>query len=1500
MKASPSRNILKRSAVVLLKIVLFLILFVVLVYALIQTPPVQNFARKKMVAFLESRLQTKVEVGRLSITFPKRITLEDVYIEDRQQDTLLSGGKLKVDISFWKLLRNEVEIKNIELLNIYAKIKRSLPDTVYNFQFIVDAFVRDKSKDTSLVADTTAMKMEIDHLLLDSVRIIYNDVITGNDMDISLIHFDTKIDKFDPYNLHFDFPTTSLKGVTAKIYQSKPLVKSEPLSKDLAESQQPIPFQLNFKELLLDSVNVDYRNDVSAFYTQLNIGNLVVHSNNVDLQNRIIDLKDLQLDSTNVNIKLGKKAEARVIEKELKQELQSTTQNNWRVMVGSLQLNKNNLKFDNDNSPRQSYGMDYAHLKADSLTLHATNFLLSKDSTAAEITKGSFREQSGFVLNQLQTRFLYAFNQAYLYDLYLKTPGTELKRSAAIRYPSMKALAKNIGLMQLEADFVDSRIKIKDLLTFAPQLRVQPLFSNPNDTWWLDGRISGKISDLTMQRFKLRGLQSTRMDISGNIKGLPDMKKLQGSLVIHAATSSKRDIALFIPKGSLPTNITLPDNVNLNGSVNGNLNDVNGKLVVTTSLGSASFNGTVGNLSTPKNIKYNALVTAQNLQIGTIIQNRDVIGSVTANFRAKGQGTDPKTASLEINGVVESAEINKYNYQDFIVDGSLANQLFDVKASIRDPNIDLTIDASGNTFSKFPAVKFTANVDSLKTLPLHLTTEPVFFHGNVTGDFASTDPDNLEGELLATNSLIVTKEQRIQLDTIQMLAGRNDSGHYISVNSEILSAHLQGTYRLTQLGTIFQQSIQPYFTLVPNTSVIATEPFDFTFDAYVSEQPVLKTLIPELKEMDSVRIQSRFSSTNGWNAAISAPYIQYGPNFLYDLNFNASTTSSDTSQSALLVNASLSHFKSGATTDIYQPSFSASIADNNIDFAFNVEDKNEKDKYHFEGLFSQPSFGNYTLNLKPDSLLLNYDQWSVNTGNQINFTQKNITANNFVLSKGNEKLSINSTSNAENAPLDIDFTEFQIATITGFFKADSVFADGRLNGKATLLEYKTQPVFTADLSIDDFNMNRDTVGNIKLQVNNQTENTYTVNANITGRGNDVVLEGIYHPKPVNDNSFDLTMDIRQLHLNTVQGATMGNIRGATGTANGKLHVSGTFADPDLVGDINFDKAGFNITMLNSYFTLDQQKLEFRENGIYFNEFTIRDTMNNTAIIDGTAYTGDFKNYLFDLYVTTDNFRALNTTKKDNKLYYGQLYFTSDLNVKGTNIQPIVDGSIVVNDKTNMTVVIPQAQPGVVDREGIVQFVDMDAVGTDSLFLTAVDSLKISSIHGLDITANITIVKEAIFNVVVDEANGDFINVQGEALLSTGIDPSGKITLTGSYELEQGSYEISFNFLRRQFDIQKGSRIVWTGDPTSAQLNVTAVYIANTSPIDLVADQVASSDAAIRNTYLQKLPFEVHLTLTGELMKPVVAFDILLPEKSYGISNDVVSTVQTRLTELRQD
>jgi hypothetical protein len=150
------------------------------------------------------------------------------------------------------------------------------------------------------------------------------------------------------------------------------------------------------------------------------------------------------------------------------------------------------------------------------------------------------------------------------------------------------------------------------------------------------------------------------------------------------------------------------------------------------------------------------------------------------------------------------------------------------------------------------------------------------------------------------------------------------------------------------------------------------------------------------------------------------------------------------------------------------------------------------------------------------------------------------------------------------------------------------------------------------------------------------------------------------------------------------------------------------------------------------------------------------------------------------------------------------------------------------------------------------------------------------VAGLDVAATIETDTAAQLNLIVNDLTGDILSMRGRADLAAGIDRSGKISLTGNYELNSGYYELSFEFIRRRFDIQKGSTVTWTGDPTQAIVDVTAIYIATTAPINLVAPQLGESTASL-NRFKQRLPFNVMLYLNGQIMEPVISFDIQMPQ-----------------------
>ena len=1484
-------NHLQKIARIVLKSILFLFLFIVFVFLVLLTPPAQRFLTGKVEGYLQRTLKTKVNIGSISFGLSGNINLQDVYIEDKTRDTLISGGVIKAHLNYMKLFSNEVQIKDLELQNITAKIKRILPDTVFNFQFIVDAFVTNQTKKPD-TAQTAPLKLNVSDISLDNINVKFTDVITGNDLFAHIGNLSATIDTLDPYTQHFDIPTIIARNVTARIKQVKPLLEPKPLAVDMAEAAKPSVMKFNLGTIDLSKINIDYANDVSAFYTTLNFGQVKGTERLIDLQNNRIYFDQVNLNNSKIAVRFGKKQAAQAVKQQVNQEVEAQKQAGWDFKIANLDLENNKLLFDDDNKPRLNYGLDYAHINAENLSLDVDNFVMKPDSIAVKINKGTVKEKSGFQLDNLQGDILYASNQTYLKNIYIKTPGSEIQKSAEMHYASFDALSKDFAKTVFNLNIVNTRLQVKDILLFAPQLRSNPALSNPNDIWYVNIVGNGTLNQLNFQRLQFNGLRNTQLDANGTLSGLMNPKQAGGNFRINRFHTTQTDIALFTGQRLSTAQINLPEEFDINGNITGNSGRLRTNLNVHSSAGFIAINGSFSDLMNPNSTSYNATIKTSGLQLGTIMRQPELIGSVSGNFLLNGKGLTPDKINTRFVGNISSVGYNHYQYHNIKASGSLRGKSFNVKTDINDPNIDLNLAISGS-LSDNPSYKINGMVDSIKLQPLHFTPDPMVFRGRIDGTVANLNADNPDLDVLITKALFVSNEQRLPLDTVQLVSGRNDTANYIQLKSDIANAMLVGQYRFAELGSIIQNSIQPYFTVTPASNAPQLHPYNFRFTADVVYSPIMSQFVAGLSTMETIHIDGRFATGAGMNATLTTPYILYNGNEMHDLNMRAFT-----SEKGLQIQGNIARLKSGNSFDVYNARINATALNNNIDFSLGIDDARAKNKYHLSGLVTQPTTGTYVIKLRPDSLLLNYELWTVTPNNQITISPDAILANDFTLQKGDQRLSINSVGAGSPPPLQVSFNSFRLATITGFIKADSSLIDGIMNGNVTFPNVMKQPVFTSDLTINNLSMRQDTLGDVRARVNSDG-NRYNTDIALTGRGNDASITGSFAPVG-NDINLDLNLNVRALQLHTMEGALASAISNASGSVNGSVKIGGTASKPAINGSLGFDKASFALTILGSQFKVDNEKLLVTENGFEFNNFTIRDSANNALNIDGNILTNNFINYDLNLNVTARNFLVMNSTKKQNPLYYGKLNVSADAHVGGTEVKPVVDGSLTVNDGTELSIVVPQTEPGVQQREGIVQFVDMDAPENDSLFLNA-DSLSTAAVKGMDITANIEIKKEAVFNVVVDPANGDFLNVRGEAILSTGIDPSGKITLVGNYTLEEGSYQISFNFLQRKFDIVKGSTITWTGEPTTAQLNVNAVYIANTAPIDLVQQQIAAPSGTINQTYLQKLPFEVRLSLTGEMLKPVIDFDIALPpDKSYPVSNDIVTTVQTRLEQLRQD
>jgi translocation and assembly module TamB len=202
MSAQPSKSPVKRPwprrlLRILGRTLLTIVIILVLIFFLIQTPWVQNIVRSKAETYLSRKLKVPVRIGGLDITFFREVTLKDIYIPDPSKDTLLAAGEVHVQLRMLGLLHNNLDIKEIDLKNLTAKILRRSPaDTSFNYQFIIDAFTNPHPGPTD-TAKGNPFQIGMNKLVLDNVRFVYADTLTGNMVSVNIGHSQTEMRTLD-------------------------------------------------------------------------------------------------------------------------------------------------------------------------------------------------------------------------------------------------------------------------------------------------------------------------------------------------------------------------------------------------------------------------------------------------------------------------------------------------------------------------------------------------------------------------------------------------------------------------------------------------------------------------------------------------------------------------------------------------------------------------------------------------------------------------------------------------------------------------------------------------------------------------------------------------------------------------------------------------------------------------------------------------------------------------------------------------------------------------------------------------------------------------------------------------------------------------------------------------------------------------------------------------------------------------------------------------------
>ena len=1038
-----------------------------------------------------------------------------------------------------------------------------------------------------------------------------------------------------------------------------------------------------------------------------------------------------------------------------------------------------------------------------------------------------------------------------------------------------------------------SRILKSDLLKFVPPENQAQLAQLPS-VISLRGRFNGSTNNITADI----STASPDLSFSGriNLSNLQDPAKLQYDLTIGTASVSKKMIEGFIPPGKLPENIRIPDRITASGKFKGSANGFDADMKLTTSLGNATVKGYLQNFADPNKATYDLAISTPGFNIGHMLGQDSILGTVAGNFKAKGTGFDIKTMNSNIAANIASLQYNQYTYQDAAINATLKDGIVNSNGTINDPNLVLQYELAANTQSAYPSVSGFMDVDTAKLQPMNLYTDTLNFSLYTKIDAKNTTPGALDVLAVIDSIRLQTKEGIFNLDTIS-LAGRSANGtDEINFKAPFAYMNAQGAFDYDKIGQSVINYINNYYPVAPKQADVAGKAQQVGFEAAIADHPLVKALVPGLVQYDSIKIKGSYASANAdsaLNLSASMPLVQYN-------DFRVSKGALDVNSKGGKLNYALTvDTVQNASLQFFGTKISGAAAKDSISFFAITQDNKATNWFAVNAdMYEKDEVFNFKLK---DTLLLNYEDWSVAPDNFISYGPQGLLVNNFTIQSDTASISAKSQSLTPNSPIDIKVDNFNLRSISSLVSGDTLFASGIMDANVLVSELnKIFPAFTGTASITDLVVMLQPVGNINGSAQKQGDDLISGKIDLTGNGNDVQLTGNYFLTDRADQ-FNADLVMNRLNVATLQGFSAGQLKNSKGNINGQIKLNGKFDNPQWNGAINFDTTQFTLTAFGAPYRINNQKIIFNYPVVQFNNFTIKDSVNHDLSINGTVRSRSMTEYDINLGIKADDFIVMNAKRAIDNELYGFASVDANMQIKGTSASPSLEGTVRLNDKSDVTMVLPQANYQKDEGLSVVKFIDRDTFDIYKPPVQFVEPKRIQAAFGqyLNYNFNIEVSKNATFSIIIDPSTGDEIEVQGDASLNAGVDPGGNLVLSGNYELEKGHYNFSYQFLSRKFDLKKGSSIQFAGDPMDARVNITATYRVQTDSRSLLGSEITSTNT-ISNLLNQKIPYDVVMNLSGVLSRPTIKFNIEQPEGTANVNAELKTTIDGKLAQLAND
>lgn len=1141
-----------------------------------------------------------------------------------------------------------------------------------------------------------------------------------------------------------------------------------------------------------------------------------------------------------------------------------------KVNIGEVVINNSQFNYEQQKVVDADVSrFNYNHFSLSIPEVQAQNFKIIGDTTQFNLlTLQATDLGTKLKVDQLRTFFRLSQNSMEFSGLHLKAGESVVSDTIILTYKNQKDLNDFVNKVHFKVHLSGTTIHPKDLALFAPETSV---LKHPIQ---LSGALSGKASKLFYKQMNVKYANST-LNGSLEMDGLPAINETFINLKLSKSKIDIRDFIFAIPKDAY-TRLEPLETFSLSGNFSGFITDFVAK---------GDFEGPLGKIVSDVNLKiseenidrslYEGNITLTSFDLGTYLNDTTTFQRVSLEGRIKGKGLTQLSADFSLAGTISSMGLRGYDYKNILTDANFSNQFFQGLIKIDDPNLQLNATGSIDFRKGKNLVNLSGRIDTAFLKPILHLKKDFFIQSNIDIDTRGLVLDSLFGEVFLSKATLQYDDESIKFDSVHLISSANGEKRNLTLRSSLLDITLEGNYYystlfsdLQNLGTEFylnltndKGALEKYYT----AKVKSRQEYTAQLNVRLHDiNPLIDLADIDLQLSHNTTIEGKFK--NGFTSIVDlytdVDSIKY-QNVLAlnnSFEFTGSKIRDSTNVLAMFTINSEKQILKGFSTKnlLVEAIWNNRHIDLGIDF-------DQKEMDNLMRLKTEIDFLSDSIKIKflPSRIRALEKEWSINQKNYTMISGKEIDIHQLEIIHLNESIKLDGKISLQpEEKLMLTLHDFNLDILNTI---STEFFSGIVNGNIEGRNLYVDPYLQNDISIYEFKINDFLIGDITgSNAWNQEEKLFDINLVIDRLDKRTVnIIGNYNPAKEKD-PLDVEATFETVNLKIIEPLLKDIFSEMDGTLTGSYHIVGNFSQPKITGEglikdgqimINYLKAKYSYVGI----------LEMTPNQIIFKELELFDAFKNKGKLDGYVAHRNFNTFRINLEGSFKSFQVLNTTAKDNSLFYGQAYATGNLNIFGpaSNLK----FSATAKTEKNTRIFIPISGTSTVGEKDFIQFVDF----TDSVKIKKLSPIKKRESSGITMDLNLDITPDAYGEIIIDLKAGDIIRGRGKGNLHVLLDTKGDFNMFGSLEFTQGAYNFTlYDIINKEFNIKPGSRISWFGDPYQGNLNITASYRQLTSFAPILADQTLASSPAIKRKY----PAEVLLKLDGLMLSPQIIFDIV--------------------------